>query len=54
MRDGTTTATFLVAGVKGVATARVLGENREISLEGGAFQDTFQAFQVHLYQIVPK
>src|SRR5262245_41508263 len=40
LRDGKTTATFRVAGVSGKATARVLGENREIAANDGAFQDT--------------
>ncbi len=54
MRDGTTNATFRVAGVDGKATARVLGEDREIALNGGAFQDTFRPWDVHLYRIAPK
>jgi hypothetical protein len=54
MRDGAATATFRVAGVTGKATARVLGENREVALAGGAFQDSFRPWDVHLYQIVPK
>lgn len=54
MRDGTTTATFRLAGVTGGAKARVLGEDREIALAGGAFQDTFRGWDVHLYQIGAK
>jgi hypothetical protein len=54
MRDGQTTAAFRVAGVTGTATAHVLGENREIAVTEGAFQDTFRPWEVHLYQIVPK
>jgi hypothetical protein len=54
MRDGQTTATFRVAGVTGMATAHVLGENRDIAVSDGAFQDTFRPWEVHLYQIVPK
>jgi hypothetical protein len=54
MRDGQTTATFRVAGVTGMATAHVLGENRDIAVSDGAFQDTFRPWEVHLYRIVPK
>jgi hypothetical protein len=54
MRDGTTTATFRVASLTGRATAQVLGENRQIAVSDGAFQDTFRPWEVHLYQIVPQ
>ncbi len=54
MRDGKTRATFRVAGVTGTATAHVLGENREITANDGALQDTFRPWEVHLYRIVTK
>src|SRR5262249_50861843 len=54
MRDGKTGARFRVAGVSGTATAHVLGENREITANDGALQDTFQPWEVHLYRIVTK
>ena len=54
MRNGKTTGTFRVAGLAGKATARVLGEGRRIAVQGGAFHDTFQPWDVHLYQIVPR
>jgi hypothetical protein len=52
MRDGSTTATFQVAGMDGPAMAEVLGEGRSISVAGGSFQDTFTPYAVHLYRIV--
>jgi hypothetical protein len=51
MRDGTTTATFTVAGVTGRATAEVLGENRTVEVRDGVFKDEFGAWGVHLYRI---
>ncbi|NIA21087.1 MAG: hypothetical protein GWP05_03740 [Anaerolineaceae bacterium] len=52
MRDGSTTATFQVAGLAGSAQAEVLGESRTISFSGGSFQDSFSPYAVHLYRIV--
>ncbi|MBN2583910.1 MAG: hypothetical protein JXL80_12655 [Planctomycetes bacterium] len=50
MRDGSTTATFQVAGA-GAAQAEVLGESRTITVSGGSFQDAFTPYAVHLYRI---
>jgi hypothetical protein len=51
MRDGTTAATFTVAGMTGRAKAEVLGENRTVEVRDGVFQDAFGAWAVHLYVI---
>jgi hypothetical protein len=53
MRDGKTKATIRVAGANGNATARVLGEDRQLAVRDGVFHDTFQAWDVHLYQVRP-
>lgn len=49
MRDKGTKAAFTVKGGKGAA--EVLGENRSIPLKGGAFEDEFKPYDVHLYRI---
>lgn len=51
MRDGSTTATFTVAGVKGSAKAEVLGESRTVEVRDGVFKDEFAPWDVHLYVI---
>jgi hypothetical protein len=51
MRDGTTKATFTVAGLTGRAKAEVLGERREVEVRDGTFRDTFGPWDVHLYRI---
>ena len=51
MRDGTTAARFRVAGIPEAARAEVLGEDRAIEVRGGAFEDRFQPWDVHLYRI---
>jgi hypothetical protein len=51
MRDGTTAATFTVAGLTGRAKAEVLGENRSVEVRDGVFKDEFGAWGVHLYLI---
>jgi hypothetical protein len=51
MRDGTTTATFTVAGMTGRAKVEVLGEDRAVELNDGVFKDEFGAWTVHLYRI---
>ena len=51
MREGTTTATITVAGLTGKAKAEVLGENRTLEIADGAFKDSFQPWDVHLYRI---
>jgi hypothetical protein len=51
MRDGQTAATFQVAGLAGKGRVEVLGEQRGIEIRDGAFTDTFQPWDVHLYCI---
>jgi len=51
MRDGATTATFQLADFPGSAEAEVIGEDRTVPVAGGAFQDTFSPYAVHLYRI---
>ncbi len=43
-------AAFQVAGIAGDTTAHVLGENRQIAVRGGRFEDEFAPHAVHLYQ----
>jgi hypothetical protein len=50
MRDAETTASFkLKAG--GDATAEVIDEGRTVPVKGGAFEDKFKGYGVHLYKI---
>jgi hypothetical protein len=51
MRDGTTTATFTVAGLTGTAKAEVLGEDRTVDVRDGVFRDEFAPWDVHLYRV---
>ena len=50
MRDKETTASFKVAGLTD-AKAEVLDEARTIDVKGGAFEDKFKGYEVHLYKI---
>ena len=50
MRNKTTTGTFTLTGVSGT-NVTVLGENRQLTVSGGKFQDSFAAYGVHLYQV---
>lgn len=49
MRDGTTTATFQLAGLPASGTVEVINEGRTIPITAGEFQDTFTPYAVHLY-----
>lgn len=51
MRDDATRASFSVMGLTESATAEALGENRQITLQHGAFSDDFNGYAVHLYKI---
>lgn len=51
MWEGTTTASFKVAGLTGTVSAEVLGEGRNLEVRDGAFQDTFKPWDIHLYRI---
>lgn len=50
-RPGTTTASYVIRGMTGDATAKVVGENRSVSVAGGKFSDDFAANGVHIYEI---
>jgi len=49
MRNNSAMGTFTVPGSQGGAIT-VLGENRQITMAGGKFQDNFSGYSVHLYQ----
>ena len=49
LREAQTAVAFRVQGA-GLA-AEVLGEDRKITIEGGAFQDKFDAYDVRIYRI---
>jgi len=49
MREQGTKASFAVKAAKG--SVEVIGENRTIPLKGGAFDDEFKPYEVHLYRI---
>jgi hypothetical protein len=51
MRNAPATGKFTVPALSGKMTATVLGENRRISVRNGRFEDRFQAYDVHLYEI---
>lgn len=51
MRNGATSASFLVSGVPEQATAEVIGEGRSIEVVKGVFRDAFEPYGVHLYKI---
>jgi hypothetical protein len=51
MRPGTTTATFSIRGAPATGSVEVLGESRTLSVAGGAFQDDFGTYSVHLYRV---
>ena len=52
MRNNSATATFTVPGVSS-GTAVVIGENRQVTISNGKFQDSFAPYAVHLYQFTP-
>ena len=51
MRGVKTKASFTLAETVGKGRAKVLGENREVEVKDGVFRDTFQPWDVHLYEI---
>ena len=54
MRDGRTNVTFTVHELKGEKVVEVLGEDRIITSKDGVFNDSFEAWDVHLYRIRDK
>jgi hypothetical protein len=51
MRNNQTTATFTLNGVKDSPVVEVIGEDRTLTATNGAFADSFQPWEVHLYRI---
>jgi len=51
MRDGATTATFSLNGIRGAKTVEVLGESRTIAARDGSFSDRFAPWDAHLYRV---
>lgn len=50
MRNNSTLGTFTVSGIQN-RRVDVIGENRQIAMTGGQFQDNFSGYAVHLYKI---
>ncbi|MEX0885446.1 MAG: hypothetical protein WD009_03310 [Phycisphaeraceae bacterium] len=50
-RDSDATARFTIAGLEGTHDAEVIGEDRTVTLEDGSFEQTFNAWDTHLYRI---
>jgi len=53
LEDSPAKGEFEVKGLKGKATAEVLGEGRSVDVNDGKFADEFQGLAVHLYKITP-
>src|SRR5262245_31055163 len=53
MEDTPVQATVRVRGLGDGARVQVLGEDRTLSSRGGAFDDAFAPYAVHLYRIGP-
>lgn len=51
MRNAPTTAVFQLRNFSGKAKVEVIGENREIPMQKGRFQDDFRPYDVHIYRI---
>jgi hypothetical protein len=53
LSGGPTTGTFTLRDFPAQATAVVLGENRQIEIRNGVFQDAFaNSYSLHLYEIL--
>ncbi len=50
MENTSTSAFFTISGI-GNGTADVIGEERQITVTDGQFQDEFEGYEVHLYRI---
>jgi hypothetical protein len=50
MLNNAGTAAFTLPNIAN-GSIQVLGENRQLSISGGVFQDAFAGYGVHLYQI---
>ncbi len=53
MREGVATATFTLNGIQDVEIA-VIGEDRELIISNGIFEDQYEDYEVHLYKIPAK
>ncbi len=53
MREGVTTATYIVNGIKGEGIS-VMYEDRNLNISKGIFKDQFKDYEVHLYKILSK
>ncbi|HEY6006808.1 MAG TPA: hypothetical protein VIU40_00665, partial [Geobacteraceae bacterium] len=54
VREGETTVRFTLKATTGDVPVEVLGENRTLPCAAGAFEDTFKAWDVHLYRLAPR
>ena len=51
MRNAPTRATFKIRDLPTSAVAEVVGENRDLDVRDGQFEDDFRAYDVHIYKI---
>jgi hypothetical protein len=51
MRDGQTKGRFTLRGIPGKAIVEVINENRQLEVNNGTFEDTFNGYEVHLYRL---
>ncbi|MCH8289476.1 hypothetical protein IH992_00015 [Candidatus Poribacteria bacterium] len=51
MRNAPTRATFKIRDLPTSAVAEVVGENRDLDVREGQFEDDFRAYDVHIYKI---
>jgi hypothetical protein len=51
MRNEATRGTFVVPAMGANATVEVMGENRDLIIRNGHFEDEFKPYDVHLYRI---
>jgi hypothetical protein len=50
MRNGESTASFSLKGIED-GKVTVIGENRELTISNGRFEDQFDGYEVHLYKM---
>ena len=51
MRNAPTRGTFTLNDPPKAATATVLGEQRQVPVHDGTFEDTFAPYDVHIYKL---
>lgn len=54
MREGKTSSTFTLSGLKGRTKVEVIDEDRTLEMRDGRFEDRFDAWDAHLYRIEAK